>query len=90
MLRGSPGHLTNVSAFLRHMLSEQDPLSISLPSQGSLTHLPSGAEGLSLSAYLAPELSTLEQGTIQTLKPDEIDLMNPASSQESIGQVQNA
>ncbi|XP_038956234.2 mucin-17-like [Rattus norvegicus] len=87
--QGSPGQLTNVSGFPRHMLSEQDPGGISLPAQGSLTHLPSthGAEGLSLSTHQARELSTLEQGTIQPLKPAEMALKNPASSKEPIRHV---
>lgn len=59
---GSPGHLTDVSGFPRHMMSEQDPGSIPLPTQGILTHLSSthGAKGLSLSALQARNLSTLE------------------------------
>lgn len=90
--QGSPGHLTNLSGFPRHMLSEQDPGRISLPAQGSLTHLSSTheAEGLSLSAHQASDLFTLEQGTMQPLKPAEMALMNPASSQEPVKHVPSA
>lgn len=64
---GSPGQLKNISGFPGSMISDHDPVLISLPTQGNFRHLPSAKEnvGLPLSAQQAPELSTLEQGSIQ-------------------------
>ncbi|KAM7338361.1 hypothetical protein ACRRTK_001845 [Alexandromys fortis] len=74
--RGSPGKLENISGFLKSVLSDHDPVVISLPAQGTLRHLPSAQEdvGHSLSAQQAPELSTLEQGSIQHVEAAKLAL----------------
>lgn len=70
------------------MLSDQNPVEIFLPAQGSCTQFLSsqGSEGLSLSAHQALELSTLEEETIRPLELDGMSMMNPYSSQEAVQQ----
>ncbi|KAM7315927.1 hypothetical protein ACRRTK_025051 [Alexandromys fortis] len=87
---GSPGQLKNISGFPGSMISDHDPVLISLPAQGTLRHLPSAKEdvGLSLSTQQAPELSTLEQGSIQHVEASKVALVNPSSPKRATGKLQ--
>ncbi|KAM7338369.1 hypothetical protein ACRRTK_001853 [Alexandromys fortis] len=89
---GSPGQLKNISGFPGSMISDHDPVLISLPAQGTLRHLPSAKEdvGLSLSTQQAPELSTLEQGSIQHVEASKVALVNPSSPKRATGKLQCA
>ncbi|XP_057616584.1 mucin-17-like [Chionomys nivalis] len=88
---GSPGQLKNISMFPGSMISDHDPVVISLPAQGTLRHLPSAQEdvGLSLSAQQAPELSTLEQGSIQHVEAAKVALVNPSSPKGASGKLEH-
>ncbi|KAM7315977.1 hypothetical protein ACRRTK_025047 [Alexandromys fortis] len=89
---GSPGQLKNISGFPGSMISDHDPVLISLPVQGTLRHLPSAKEhvGLSLSTQQPPELSTLEQGSIQKVEASKVALVNPSSPKRATGKLQCA
>ncbi|KAM7315960.1 hypothetical protein ACRRTK_025030 [Alexandromys fortis] len=89
---GSPGQLKNISGFPGSMISDHDPVLISLPVQGTLRHLPSAKEhvGLSLSTQQPPELSTLEQGSIQQVEASKVALVNPSSPKRATGKLQCA
>ncbi|XP_041910283.1 mucin-12-like [Arvicola amphibius] len=89
---GSPEQLKNISGFPGSMIFDHDPVFTFLPVQGTLRHLPSAQEdvGLSLSAQQAPELSTLEQGSIQHVEAAEVALVNPSYSKGATGKFQCA
>ena len=79
-----PQQLKNISGFPGSLILEHDPVLISFPAHWNLRHMPSAKEdvGLSLSAKQAPEMSTLEQGSLHNLKAAKLALVNPSFSQK--------